>query len=184
MRVLLLLVSTIMSTLTGCAFAPRPIVQNPTVVRANNPTAVWERTVDVLHAYQFPVDRENQLDGIIETGYKVGSGVLEPWHKDSVTMGDRLESSFQSIRRRATISVTPAANGYAVGVEVLKEIENPQNLIINSAGYATFPEATPLERDLSVVVGPSSPEGWILLGRDTNLEQDLIRSLHQALAQP
>ena len=167
---------------TGCAMPPA--VSNPILVRGNNPEFVWEKTVDVLHAYQLPIERENRLDGTIETEYKVGSGLLEPWHQDSVTACDRLESSFQSIRRRAKVTVTPAQGGYLVGVEVLKELEDPQDLIVNSAGTATFPESDTLDRNLDLVVGPATPEGWILLGRDGNLEQGLLNSLQQACLQP
>jgi hypothetical protein len=168
---------------SGCATMPQA-TSNPILIRSNNPDEVWEKAVDVLHAYQLPIERENRLDGTIETDYKVGSGLLEPWHHDSVTVGDRLESSFQSIRRRATVSVTPGQGGYLVGVQVLKEIEDPQDLIVNSAGTATFPESTTLNRNLQVVVGPATPEGWILLGRDSNLEQDLLNSFQNEYAQP
>lgn len=178
---LLLLVSVISSTI-GCASVPPRHYANPMFVPANDLEGVWESSVDVLHANQLPIERENRLDGVIETGYKVGSGVLEPWHQDSVTMSDRFESSFQSIRRRATISITGAQGGYLVGIEVLKELEDPEELIINSAGHATFPEATPLERDLDVVVGPATETGWILKGRDGNLEQELLRGLSLELS--
>ena len=166
---------------SGCAMPQA--VSNPILVRSNNPDQVWEKAVEVLHAYQLPIERENRLDGLIETDYKVGSGILEPWHYDSVTVGDRLESSFQSIRRRATVSVQPAQGGYLVGVEVLKEIEDPSGLIVNSAGTATFPESKTFDRNLDLVVGPSTPEGWVLLGRDANLEQDILRSVHQTQGQ-
>lgn len=176
------ILATVAACLTGCAMPPA--VSNPVLVRGNNPDEVWEKTVEVLHSYQMPIERENRLDGVIETDYKVGSGVLEPWHYDSVTLDDRLESSFQSIRRRATVSVKPAQGGYLVGVEVLKEIEDPQDLIVNSAGTATFPESTTFDRKLDLVVGPATPDGWVLLGRDQNLEQSLLHSLQQAYSQP
>lgn len=166
----------------GCV-VPR-VVDNPTLVSTASHEALWERVVDVLHEYQFPIERENKLDGLIETGYKVGSGVLEPWHSDSVTLEDRMESSLQSIRRRALVRLTPAQDGYVVGVEVLKEIENPQKLIINSPGYATFRENQPIQRDLDVVIGPSTDQGWILKGRDLNLEQALMESIQKALVRP
>lgn len=178
--------------LCGCATLTSPYAAqsrmmqpaNPVFVPASDLETVWEDTVDVLHAFQFPIERENKLDGIIETGYKPGAGLLEPWHRDSVTMNDRLESSFQSIRRRATISLQPVQGGYYVGVEVQKELEDPQKLIINSPGYATFRETAPLQRDLDVVVGPSSPDGWILIGREPNLEQSILARLNQAYLRP
>lgn len=172
----------VLASLAGCALPTA--VSNPVLVRGSSPDGVWEKAVEVLHSYQMPIERENRLDGTIETDYTVGSGLLEPWHHDSVTVGDRLESSFQSIRRKAKVSITPAQDGYLVGVEVLKEIEDPQDLIVNSAGTATFPESTTFDRKLELVVGPATPNGWVLLGRDQNLEQSLLNSLQQACSQP
>lgn len=177
------LFAAIACALTGCASTPT-VCSNPLFVRANQCDDIWERTVDVLHAYQFPIERENQLDGTIESKYKIGSGVLEPWHGDSVTMADRWESSLQTIRRRSVFNISPAEGGYFVSCEVYKEIEDPNRLIINSPGYATFRENTPLQRDLDVVVGPTTPEGWIALGRDQHLESSMLSALRQALLHP
>jgi hypothetical protein len=153
------------------------LVSNPVFIPANNQEAVWERTVDVLHQYQFPVKRENKLDGVIETDYKVGAGVLEPWHRDAVGLESQLEGSLQSVRRRLSVSVTPESGGYWVGVEAFKELEDHAGRASNSAGGATFQNHTPLQRDLSLVVGQSAPSGWIALGRDPGLEQSLLREL-------
>ncbi len=155
---------------------------NPFFVPANDHEAVWERAVDVLHDYQFQIARENKLDGIIETDYKTGSGLLEPWHRDSVGFDNRLESSLQSIRRRAFVSITPTQGGYLVGVEAFKELEDVVGLAANSAGGATFQESAPLERDLNLVVGQSAPSGWIPQGRDPQLEQDMSQRLRRAFS--
>jgi hypothetical protein len=168
-------------------FAPQGPVQdtmagNPFFVAANNHEAVWERAVDVLHDYQFQIARENKLDGIIETDYKTGSGLLEPWHRDSVGLENRLESSLQSLRRRAFVSITPAEGGYLVGVEVFRELEDVVGLAANSAGGATFQESAPLRRDLNLVVGQSAPSGWTPQGRDHRLEQDMIGRLRLAFS--
>ena len=161
---------------------PAAMAGNPFFVAANNHEGVWERAVDVIHDYQFQIARENKLDGIIETQYKTGSGLLEPWHRDSVGLDNRLESSLQSLRRRAFVSITPAQGGYLVGVEVFKELEDMVGLAANSAGGATFQESAPLQRDLNLVVGQSAPSGWIPQGRDPRLEQDMIRRLQLAFS--
>jgi len=163
----------------GCASRRTALVSNPIFVSANNEEAVWERTVDVLHSYQFRIARENKLNGIIETDYKVGSGLLEPWHRDSRGFVNRLESSLQSIRRRVFISITPApsAGGMLIGVEAFKELENIVVLTTNTAGAATFQDNKPLQRDLNLVVGEATPYGWIPMGRDVVLENDIVRSL-------
>ncbi len=175
-----LLMALSLLPLVGCASMVPVTASNPMFIPAANHEQLWENTVDVLHAYQFPIERENKLDGVIETQYKPGASIIEPWHPDSVTGADRLESTFQSIRRKARVSMTPVNGGYLVGVEVDKEIENPDKLIINSQGYATFPQSDPLRRDLDSVVGPATPEGWYSLGRDANLEQSLLNSLQVA----
>ncbi len=156
-------------------------VSNPIFVPANDMEQIWEQIVDVLHDYQFEIDRENKLDGIIETKYKVGSGVAEPWHRDSVGLENRLESSFQSIRRKIFVSITPTDGGFLVGVQAHKELEDLAGLAANSAGGATCQDSAPLQRDLNLVVGQTAPSGWILQGRDVALEQDLINNLHAAL---
>jgi hypothetical protein len=163
--------------LAGCV-GPRPMtVSNPVFMPARDQHAAWERAADVLHAYHFPISRENRLDGVIETDYRVGSGVLEPWHGDSIGVANRLESSFQSIRRKVRVDLTPVEGGYLVGVEAFKELEDLNGVAENTAGAATFRKNTPLERNLSVVVGQTSPSGWIPLGRDTDLEQALLNRL-------
>lgn len=167
----------------GCASLPtpwaRPPLGNPLYVRANDGEFVWERTVDVLHDYLFEIERENKLDGLIETRYKTGASCFEPWHPDAVGAANRLEGTLQSIRRKAVVSVTPVDGGYLIGVEALKELEDVARAA-NSAGTATFLDNNPLQRDLNPVVGQATPSGWIPQGRDPALEQALLQSLTAA----
>ncbi len=163
----------------GCAASRPMIVSNPVFVPANTQHNAWERTVDVLHDFHFPIARENRLDGMIETEYRVGSNVLEPWHGDSVGLRNRMESTLQSIRRKVKVDLTPVEGGYLVGVEAHKELEDLNGTAENTSGAATFRKSSPLERNLSVVVGQSSPSGWISLGRDTDLEQAILDNLQR-----
>lgn len=166
----------------GCTTIPSavPPVSNPMFVRANNPEDAWERTVDVVHEYLFEIERENRLGGLIETRYKTGSGVLEPWHGDSVGLDSRLESSLQSIRRKAFVSVTPVDGGFLVGVEAHKELEDVARAA-NLQGAATFLDDNQLQqRDLNPVVGQATPSAWIPKGRDAALEQAMLRSLQES----
>ncbi len=157
---------------------PGPIGQ-PLFVASNNQNAVWERTVDVLHKYPFFIRREDRLDGVIETDYKTGSGLLEPWHKESVGAYQRLESTLQSIRRRVVVNITPAEGGYFINVEAYKELED---LSGGTPGGATFQDITPLERDLNLIAGQITPPGWISQGRDFVLEEDILERLHKAFS--
>ena len=172
-----LLLAALVGLVGGCATVSAP-VGNPVYVPAGNPELAWERTVDALHDFKLPIARENKLDGVIETDYVIGSSILEPWRRDSVGLDNRLESTFQSIRRRAFITLTPSPQGgYLVAVEAYKELEDVNGPVANSAGGATFQVNQPLQRDLNLVVGQSTPSGWINLGRDYALEQALLKRI-------
>lgn len=171
-------------TFTGCVSmdAYGPQVSNPIFVRANNPEEAWERTVDVVHDYLFEIERENKLGGVIETRYKTGASVLEPWQPDSVGSANRWQSTLQSIRRKAYIHFTPAPGGYMVGVEAIKELEDVPRAA-NFQGGATFLDNSALQRDLNPVVGQATPSGWINQGRDPSLEQAMLRTINRRLGQ-
>ena len=171
---------------TGCAsggFQAAPVTAtNPVQISGTDQDVVWERVVDVIHNYKFLIARENKLDGRIETGYKVGSNLLEPWHGDSVGFDNRLESSLQSIRRRVFVSVTPVEGGYLLGVEAFKEIEDVQTQTSSAPGGATFQQELSLRRDLNLVQQRSETPGWLPLGRDPALEQDILDSFQVAFS--
>ena len=153
-------------------------VSNPVLVRANNSEEAWERTVDVIHDYHFEIERENKLGGVIETSYRTGASALEPWHPDSVGLNNRLESTLQSIRRKAFISVTPVEGGYLIGVEAHKELEDVAKAA-NLQGAATFLDNNAVQRDLTAVVGQATPSGWVSKGRDPALEQSMLRTFQR-----
>jgi hypothetical protein len=146
----------------------------------NSELAISERAMDVLHYYNFEVDTNNQLEGTLSTYYKVGSGILEPWHRESVGAANRWESTAQPIRRKVLIHFVRVEGGYLVSVEALKEIEDLASPSPNSPGNSTFRDTYPLQRDLNLVVGQSTPSGWIPRGHDVPLEQDMLARLKTA----
>lgn len=153
-----------------------PYPGNPVFVPATNHEMVWERTVDVIHTY-FEIGRENKLDGVIETQYKTGSSIVEPWHFETIGAENRWESTLQSIRRRAIVTITPTEGGHFITVEAYKELEDLPGVAALSAGGATFHDSNPLRRDLDLVVGQSTPSGWLPQGRDAILERAMLDSL-------
>jgi hypothetical protein len=152
----------------------------PAAADPNSDLAVNERAMDVLHYYNFEVDTNNQLEGTLATQYKVGSGIIEPWHRESIGMLNRLESTAQPIRRKVLIHFVRVEGGYLVSVEALKEIEDLASPTPNSPGNSTFRDTYPLQRDLNLVVGQSTPSGWLPRGHDVMLEQDILARLRAA----
>lgn len=184
---LIMILSTLISG-SGCAhlspYAITPQVSpGPLMVMTPNQEMIWEQTTEVLHAFLFDIERENKLTHEIETEYKVGSGVFEPWHRESVGPQNRWESTLQSIRRKVIVRIVPTDDltGHYVTVEAFKELEVPNGLAANSPGGATFQENAPLKRDLNLVVGQTQPSNWQALGRDSALEQAILAELRVSL---
>ncbi len=143
---------------------------------------IWERAVAVLNNYHFIIARESKLEGMIETQYRAGANLLEPWHHDSVGYGNRLESTLQSIRRRVVVTFQNTAdNMLIVSVRVDKEIEDVPGLAANYEGGATFRDSNPLQRDLDQVIGQTGPSRWLSRGTDPALEVELLSQIRHAV---
>ncbi len=75
------------------------------------------------------------------------------------------------------MTLTAGEHGVVVAVQVIKEREDQHGPTRHAAGVASYPESRPVQRDLDVVLGNSTPTGWITLGRDTALEQALQKAI-------
>ena len=171
----LLLITTV-SLLSGCLSA-RPLASNasPAVssvqIASSDLDAVWERTIAVLNDHHFQVARESKLEGVIETHYRAGSNLLEPWNPDSIGLENRMESTLHSIRRKVFVTfVTTSPGMVTVSVRADREIEDVPGLTATYEGGATFREAEPLDRDLTQTLGQSAPSRWLYRGTDPALE--------------
>ncbi len=166
----------------GCTLpSRRPVSSNPMIVPITDFETVWTATVRALDEYLDGVE-ENRLAGRIRTEPKIGATLLEPWNGDSVGFNERLESSLQTIRRFATARIEPAPNGgYAVRVEVWKELEDLERPERQSGGQAAFPQDFPINRTREIVGPVPSPLEWIPKGRDNLLEQEILRRIQAEL---
>ena len=167
----------------GCAstLGTRAVATNPLVVPSADFGTVWMACVTVIDDY-FEIASENRLQRKIVTDPKIGATLLEPWYGDSVGFHERLESSLQTIRRFAIVTVNPTSTGtYAVKVEVYKELEDMVKPEKQSAGRAVFDIEMPVNRAREVVGPIPLPNGWIPRGRDTKLEQAILAKIKSQL---
>lgn len=164
--------------------APQTFMPNPLELPPAEDEFVWMQVVDVVDDY-FRIAREQPmrnsdglvLDGYLETVYRPGSSLFEPWRKDSTHGFQRLQSTLQSIRRRAIVTVRPDQAGYTIEVVVQKDLEDTDR-----SQYAT--ESTAATRHDGTMLRHGNPHsnsprtlGWIPLGRDTSLEQVILRDI-------
>lgn len=168
----------------GCATIPglRTESENPLIVPSGDFETVWRATVVSVDEY-FEIASERREQRKIVTQPKTGATLLEPWEGDSVGFRERLESSLQSIRRLAIVTVNPAPSGqgWAVRVEVYKELEDLLQPDRQSQGRAVFNNIQTVNRSREIVGPVQIAPYWIPRGRDTKLEQAIIAKIRAAL---
>lgn len=164
--------------------APREPVENPHFVPIRNYDLMWEQIVDAVDDH-FKIRREQRVrvvagqltDGRLETYPRIGSTMLEPWHTDSTRGYEKLESTLQTIRRRCIVRVTPEPDGFFIGVEVYKEMEDVTgptdvDMALDGARFDGTLRSGLEEKEL----GPET-DGWIPLCRDVLLEQRILQDI-------
>ncbi len=178
----------------GCATSPPPVAllhPNPMFIPAVDREFVWQQVVDVVDDY-FKIEREDRVhlvgdletEGRIDTYPVMGATVLEPWRGDSASVYDRLESSLQTIRRRALVRVVPESGGYLIDLAVFKEVEDLRRPDRTTASAAVFRTDSSLQRFSEPVGSQPASAGWIPLGRDVTLEQRMLRKIQSRLGHP
>ena len=167
------------------------MVENPTHVPIADPNFLWEHLVDITNDY-FRIAREERVrfvgdvftEGRIDTYPLTGATQIEPWRYDSVTAYDRLESTFQSIRRTAHLRIIPVEGGFLVDVQVDKELEDVIAPEKSPSSFGNLRNDDSLSRSSKQLnVAPDSL-GWIPQGRDFALEQEILRKLYQRISHP
>jgi hypothetical protein len=167
---------------TGCALVPTPVVDNPLIVPACEFDKVWATTVGVVDNY-FDIRTENRLARRIETDPDISPTLAEPWRLAAVGFEDRLESTLQTIRRFAIVTVHDApGGGYAIRVNVQKELEDMAKPDRQSSMQAVFTNDFPVNRTREIVGPVPLPVQWIPRGRDSKVEQKILNDLKRAFA--
>ncbi|MFG0261567.1 MAG: hypothetical protein ACF788_04175 [Novipirellula sp. JB048] len=196
-------VSMLLVFLAGCVLAgcgqlanrlitntPEPFVPNPLELPPAADSFVWSQVIDAVDDY-FRIAREQPvqnsdgiiLDGRLETTYQVGSTLSEPWKKDSTPGFERLQSTLQSIRRRAIVTVRPQGAGYVIEVVVQKDLEDTDRTQFATESTASKRHDGTLIREKNRIDDIPQTLGWIPLGRDASLEQVILRDIFGRITQ-
>ncbi|WP_237607138.1 hypothetical protein [Roseimaritima sediminicola] len=170
---------------------PEQVVANPVDIPPVADDFLWLQVVDVVDDY-FRIQRERPvqnhpglvLEGRLDTSYRVGASIFEPWRKDSTAGFERWQSTLQSIRRRATVFVRPQGSGYVLEVVVQKELEDTDRSLEATEGLASVRSDGTVERSTDSLPQAPTTLGWIPLGRDVALEQVILQDILGRLQQP
>lgn len=165
-------------------------VPNPLTVQGVNPEFLWEQLADMTDDY-FSIASEQRVqnlgglltEGKIETRYLPGATYLEPWQLDSSSTEERLLATLQSIRRRATIRVVPTNGAFQVHLVVDRDLEDVDQSASSLPGSSVPRHDGSLMRMLDTPEKGPQTLGWIPLGRDYALEQEMLRELNSRIAE-
>ncbi len=167
---------------------PAAEVANPLAVPMLDRWLVMEQISDELDNY-FRIFREERIrmhDGIlsegrIETHPKIGSTLLEPWRRDSLIGFERLHATLQTVRRFAKVRVVPTGDHYLVDLQVFKELEDLEQPVGAGVTGTIFRHDSSLDIDQRLPQLTQNNRGWIPLGRDVLLEQQILKNIQARL---
>ena len=159
-------------------------VSNPSHIPATDADFLWLQIVDSVDDYfrietEQPVRRnnENWLEGRLTTYPEVSGTSLEPWRNDAARGFERLQSTFQTIRRTATVRVIPEQAGYSIEVQVLKEQEDVDQSQFATAGSAAQRHDGTVVRNENQLRQLPVTLGWFEIGRDRELERRIMADI-------
>ena len=155
-------------------------VENPLLVSPGEPDAngyaeVYERVIDVLDDY-FDIKPTSRYAGHIETFPHIAPGFEQPWKAGNPDHRERLIATFQTMRKYAIVDIWAGERGgYKISLEVRRELLDIERPSRATAGGAVFREAPTVDRRNEVIqTEVASNLGWIPVGRDCALEQQLL----------
>ncbi len=166
------------------------LIENPLPLPVTDRNFAWDQLIDELEDY-FKVRQEQRvsisnnvvMEGWVETYPTTGATIFEPWRKDSTPGFERLQSTFQTIRRWAKVRVIPNQGGFSYDVKVYKEIEDLDHPQHAKSSSAVERHDNSRERDDYNLPRSPGSYGWIPLGRDISLEQRILSQLKTRLTQ-
>ncbi len=177
-------------SITAPAGPESQTLPNPLAVPMLDRALVMDEVSDELDNY-FRIFKEERIrivdsvmtEGWIETHPRIGGSVLEPWNRDSTAGFERWHSTLQTIRRFAKVRVIPTAGNYQIDVRVYKELEDLAQPLNSSVRGLQSRYDNSLDADNIPIIVPQKNLGWIPLGRDLSLEQQILRNVQARLSE-
>lgn len=169
-------------------FLPPPPVEvpvsNPSHVSEMDPDFLWRMIVDAVDDnfridLEDPVRRDSEFwcEGRLRTYPEVSGTAFEPWRTDSTRGFEKLQSTFQTIRRIVEVRVANEPTGYQIEVIVVKEKEDVDQSQFASAGSSAQRHDGSIVRNQNQIRQSGVTLGWYEIGRDRELERRLMAGI-------
>jgi len=176
------LVLAAMLVAAGCTSVNHGRFANPSTFTDTDAETAEAVATRILRQLRFEPIIPQKSKGHIETGPVTGASWFEFWRQDTLGRRQVAESSLHTVRRRATVSISPSdGGGSKVFVRVIKERVSAPDATADSFG-STFSVHEVEESDLMRRDALEETDyTWLPLGRDPLLEQDILQRIHRAL---
>ena len=158
-----------------------PSPNGPTEIRLRIPDrdAFIDQTLTLLRQRDFTPRRVDRDDGLVVSEPATSQQWFELWRRDSIGGYQLLESSVHTVRRIVTVHLDPLdaedpSDEFRVSVQVDKErYSAPERQVTTASGaLAIYSEHLPTTEGL--VASRTEGEHWVPLGRDGQLESNLL----------
>jgi len=138
---------------------------------------------NALEDMHFTIEKFDAEAGLIKTAPMQGAQSFEFWRSDSVGSFNQAEADLQSIRRIIEINVTEQDGKICINCKATTQrLSMPQGISAEEQDYGSLVKSRRSVQQL----GPTSKQKanicWINLGRDNQLETEIIKRIEKKIA--
>jgi hypothetical protein len=137
---------------------------------------------NVLEDMHFTIEKFDDEAGIIRTAPLSGAQSFELWRSDSVSSFNRTEADVQSVRRIVEVNVIEQNNQICINCKATTQrLSMPQGISTDEQGYGTIIKSRSSFANLQPTSKQKADISWINLGRDSQLETEIISRIETRL---
>ena len=176
-----LLVCAAILCLAGCTENNRIVTIEQICTSAVNKAEVMAAAEKVLAGMHFSVEKFDADAGYIKTEPLSGAQTFEFWRSDSVGSFNRAEADLQTIRRTVELNITDGNTPGQICVNCIATTERlsmPQDLTASGQSQIVM---SGRQRSVRKLSGQKANLTWINLGRDNQLETEILKRIDKQL---
>jgi len=177
------LLAVLAITLSGCTETPDVSQVDKICTQALDIKIVMDSAEDVLMSMNFSIAKADVKQGYISTYPVTGSQTFEFWKKQNVGSFNQAEADLHTIRRTIEMNITQEAHQICIDcVAFTERMSLPERHTTGSSQASSlFTRSGGSYQQLALNKEQQADMDWIDLGRDPELEAEILRRLKTKL---
>jgi hypothetical protein len=169
--------------LAGCAENKYIKTTDQFCVPATTKEAIMTTAEKVLAEMHFTIEKLDDETGHIRTNPLSGAQSFEFWRTDSVGSFNRAEADLHSIRRTVELNIGEQSGQLCINCKATTQrLSLPQGQDAAGKGYTNIAESRRSTQKLKLGHEQKSNITWTDLGRDNQLETEILKRIETQLA--